>query len=82
VCLELRLCTTLRPRKYRAHNDVRVTVVSIISVVEFLNALLILSAMPRVVVTGTSDPDVHADMTVEEQVIGMCSKKFSDAATR
>jgi hypothetical protein len=69
VCFELRLYTTLRTRKYRAHNDVRVTVVSIISVVEFLNVLLILSALyhiicvPRVVVTGTSDPDVHDSLS-------------------
>jgi hypothetical protein len=36
---------TLRMRKYRAHNDVRVTVVFIIPAVELLHALLILSAL-------------------------------------
>jgi hypothetical protein len=60
VCFELRLCTTLQTRKYRAHNDVRVTVVSIISVVAFLNALLILSALYQMCATRRCYRDIRS----------------------
>lgn len=67
VCLELRLCTTMRTRKYQAQNDGRVTVASIISVA-ILNSSLtagvyfrnlgMFAACERVDdVVGTADPE-------------------------